>query len=521
MFHEADMLEDARGLFFAHEHHAAVSLLETAPVRSGEIAFWLASALIGLHDVKRAEVVLRDALARGERGVLGVLAVTGRLRGESRTYLETLTPQDCASHDMFARALLEREVGAWHLECERFEDALVWLERAWHTALVGPYGDQQLPGIATPLAAALARLGFDARAVMVLDEGVRRCDRTRRVPLLYERALRNVHLGRLEAAHTDLAELDMHVPRGDAELPLLVAYARARYTHALGRSAEARRWFEHVHATAAPTADVRPAVRELALHSALWLAALCLEADDLDAAHPWLDRAAAHATGVRDHAWLTLRRAQACATAGNHAEAVAGFARAARSFVDLNARVECAGAHVHRADALLHLGFEREDEAGSVLLEAVERIQEIGGAAGLRLELRALPRVRAYLEQPYASNAVRALLAPSHTYRSVRVFADRLEADGERLPVSDTGARLIAYLRAHPCSTWAHLRDAVYADMNANSARLAFERDRALASSVPGLEILYVGATHSYSLAWTAVSLEIAHADTGMRLPTL
>ena len=500
------MLEDVRARLFAHDHRAALELLRNESVPSAELQFLAGIAHIFLGELETAKTVLTIAIARGARAALGALASAHRLERTPRTYLETVTPEECMAFEPFARALLEREIGLWWLERERFETALEWLECAWYTALTGPYGDQQLSGIATPLAAVLARVGFDARAVSVLDEGTRRCDRHRRVPLLYERALRNLSLGRVEACMDDVLELETCVPGGDPTLPALVAYLRGRLHHASGEVTVARAHLRDALDAARPLEQLE--MRETALHAQLWLATLELEADRADEAEAWLRLAEVFATGVRDHSWLALRGAQMCALQGEYHKALAGFESAVRGFSNLGARVEQGIAHLHRANALLHMGYDHEDEAGAALLEAVRLTSEVGGAAPLRLELSTLARVRSYLEQPYTHAEVKRLLAPEHRYRHVTINGDRLECDGVRLSVSASGVRLIAYLRDYPCSSWMHLRGSVYANLPMNAAQLAFTRDRVVVSSVEGLEIVYSGAGHTYSLAWRNLTLE-------------
>jgi hypothetical protein len=263
----AVILEQAQHLAFSGDHPAALELLRTTPDRTPQLELWLAMMHLftGRHDV--ASSLLTALLARGYRGALGPLATLHRLRGDGREYLESLTPAETETLDGFEAVMLQREIGAWFLELERFHDARPWLETAWRNALVTPLGYAQRSSVATPLANVLARLGFDARAVSVLDEGLRHCNRHRRTPLLYERALRNLHLGRLEAVEDDLAELESCAPNGDPDWGPLVRYLRARYLHALGVTAEARGEFELCFAFAANGSS--HIARDTAFHAAL------------------------------------------------------------------------------------------------------------------------------------------------------------------------------------------------------------------------------------------------------------
>jgi tetratricopeptide (TPR) repeat protein len=408
---DADTLERVRTLAFAGQHRAALELIQATPAPSLTLHTWAGLLHFFTGDRDTARQTLTAAVASGHRGALGGLAFLHRLEKQPRPYLNPVTTEDTATLDPFEAVMLEREIGEWYLELERFDLALDWLERAWTTALTGPYGDQQLPNIATPLAATLARLGFDARAVSVLDEGLRRCDHRRRVPLLYERAVRNLHLGRLEVVEDDLAELEMFVPEGDPELPLLVRYLNGRTLHALGATAEARGAFALCYAFA--SVMTHGAAPDIALHAALWCAALEVEIDGQ--AGTWLERADGLAMSSRSRAWWLLRRGRWLSSLGRFVDAEQTLAQATRIFEDLNARVELGLALLHRADALLRDGIDREDEAGAELLHAARIAQEIGGAAPFRLELRNLLAVRGYLERSHVLPVLKALLEPSHS----------------------------------------------------------------------------------------------------------
>jgi tetratricopeptide (TPR) repeat protein len=516
---EADRaLERVRAHVFAGQHRDALDVLEAQAGSDTRLETWRGMVQTFLGDTAAARLTLTGALARGERGATGPLAYLLRSAGEPRAFLESLTPADTAPLDAFAAALVERETGEWHLECERLDAALAWLERAWRTAMLGPYGRHQFASIAQPLATTLTRLGFDARAVCVLDEGLRHTNRHRRVVLLYERALRNLHLGRIDAVTDDLSELETFVPAGDPELGLLVRYAHARRLHALGATGEALIGFALVHAGAARCETARG--REIALHACLWCAALETERDGTDDAL-WLERAEDYAAGARGHAWIALRRGRLLASTGRLEDAVRMLEWSAHDFQRLAARVEHAFAALHRADALLRLGWTREDEAGAALLEAARLATEIGGAAPLRLELRVLTHVRAYLERTPVTSALHGLLEARHAHRSVRVAAERVEVNGALAVVSGQAARLIAYLRGHPLSTWAHLRTAVFADLDEARALETFATLRADLEREIRMRVVYVARAHAYSLEWSGVSLEVVAAMAGADTPAL
>ncbi|NJK43530.1 MAG: hypothetical protein HC933_04005 [Pleurocapsa sp. SU_196_0] len=463
-----------RTLTFRGEYTAALELYRAHPNPNPQLETWAGILHTFTGDTATATHLLTGAAARGYRGALGPLAYLHRIAKQPRAYLEAITPDDTAQLHPFEAALLEREIGEHHLELERYPIALDWLETAWTTALTGPFGDQQLSSIALPLAATLARLGFDARAVSTLDEGLRRCNSRRRVPLLYERAMRNLALGRLAETEEDLAELEGFIPEGNSELPLLVKYLNARYLHALGAVAEARGAFALVYTFASQASG--GAIPEIALHAALWASALEVESDGN--ATVWLERSDALAVNRRARAWLLLRRGRCLSHAGQYLEAEQTLRQAVEIFESLEARVELALALLHRADALLREGIDREDEVGSELLHASRIAQEIGGAAPFRLELRNLLAVRAYLERSHVLPVPKALLEPSHCYQRITVREGRLEINGVRHNVSADTAQLVAYLHRHPMSSWMHLRSSVYADLDDSAARRNFERSR-------------------------------------------
>jgi hypothetical protein len=499
------VLERVRSLAFAGDHHAALELLKGAP-STPELRLWTGMMHIFLGNLETASRTLTTALAQGYRGAVGPLASIDRLQGRPRYYLETVTRPDAFSLEPFEATMLLREIGQWHLELEHYSTALSWLEAAWTTALTGPYGDAQLPGIATPLASGLARLGFDARATSVLDEGLRRCNRHRRVPLLYERLMCNLRLGRHDAVDDDLAELETCPPRGNDDLPLLVRYAQGRTLHALGAVTEARTAFELCFTFGSVMGSA--VARDTALHAALWCAALETERDGAGV-EGWLERAGALSANARGDAWIKLRRGRWLSSLGRHAEAEGTLARAVDRFETLEARVELGLALLHRADALLRDGIDREDEAGAELLHASRIALEIGGAAPFQLELRNLLAVRTYLSRSHVVRELKALLESSHSYQRVTVREGRLEIGGVRRTVSADTAQLVTYLHRHPMSSWAHLRSSVYSDLDDTTARSAFERSRTALEDIADLRVTFNARGHAYSLAWSAVSLEV------------
>jgi tetratricopeptide (TPR) repeat protein len=501
----ATVLESLRSLTFQGDYSRALELYTAHSNPNPQLETWAGILYTFQGDTARATHILTSAVARGYQGALGPLAYLHRIAKQPRPYLEAITPEDTATLDPFEAALLERETGEWHLELERYPVALDWLERAWTTAQIGPYGDQQLSSIALPFAATLARLGFDARAVSVLDEGLRRCNHRRRVPLLYERGMRNLALGRLEAVEDDLAELEGFVPEGNAELPLLVKYLNARYLHALGAVAEARAAFALVFTFASNASG--GAISEIALHAALWASALEVESDGNP--QVWLERADGLAINRRARAWLLLRRGRWLSNAGRHLEAEQTLAQAVGIFEALEARVELALALLHRADALLREGIDREDEVGSELLHAAQIAEEIGGAAPFALELRNLLAVRSYLSRSHVLPVLKALLEPSHSYQRLTVRDGRLEINRVRRVLSADTAQLVAYLHRHPMSSWTHLRSNLYADLDDSSAKAAFERARATLEDIADLHVTYNARGHAYSLCWLGVTLEL------------
>jgi tetratricopeptide (TPR) repeat protein len=504
----SDLFERVRTLEFDRRYHDALTLLDTQPRLDARLEAARGVLLIFTGDLSGARLALTNALARGHRGALAGLATVQRLHGEPRDALLELRDADLEPLDDFDRANLERETGLLFEERGDLETARTWLECAWRTALISGFGRYQLAGIAQGLGRVLGRLGFDALGVAVLDEGLRHARADRRVPLLYERLVRTLHLGDAERAAQDLEELRVFVP-DRPDLALLERYAEARLHLSEGNEAQARAAFEllvgfsDLHDT--------PVARDVRLHALLYLVKL---ETDAGGPHPervgaWLKRLEGSPLPPREAALLELRRARWQSTQGRHAEAAQRLCGVIESLSRLGWRVEAGIARLHRAESLLRDGLDRVDEADAEIAAVIDTARVIGGTAPFALELRALTKVRTHLAREHGYPGGAALLEAGSGVSRVRVRGDRLEVNAVEVGVSVRAVRLAAYLARHPSSTWAHLRTAVFADLEEQSAFEAFRACRAELRGVNGVRLEYRADRHAYSLVWEGVSFEV------------
>ena len=503
---DASLLERVRRLEFAGQNEAALALLDAEAKLSPRLEAIRGTLLIFTGDRLRARIALTNALARGYRPALAALSSLQRLEGESRDALLELSECDLEACDDFERANLEREVGLLHEERDALDEARIWLERAWRSALLGTFGQYQLAGIAQALGRVLGRLGYDALAISVFDEGLRHARADRRVPLLYERTLRHINLGLLEAASDDLEELRVFVPN-EPELGLLTRYAEARLQHALGDARSARTNFELALYFAA--LHTSPVAREVTVYALLWLVRLDTDTGTLERVPARLEQAAGFVRTDFERAWLALRRARFVSSLGDHSEAAELLHELPDLFLALGSRREAGIARLHRAEALMKAGADRLEEADFELRRAADLAHDLGGAGVFHNELMALRDVQWHLEVTQGWADGRALLEPGTGVTRVRVAGHSLETDSGEIRLPANVARLASFLLAHPCSSWSHLRWGVYPDIHTDDKALeSFDAARAELEAVRGVRVVYRAAQHVYSLVWEGVSLE-------------
>lgn len=504
--HHANLFETGRRLMFERQYAAALALLDTEVRLSPALEALRGTLLIFTDDLAAARIALTNALARGYRGALASLSTVQRLEGQRRDGLLELEERDLEGLDDFDQTNLEREIALMHQQHGDQERALEWFERAWRSALTGPFGAQQLAGIAHPLGISLAQLGFDARAVVVFDEGLRHAQSNRRVPMLYERALCHLNLARFESAGEDLEEARVFVPN-NPDLALLVRYAEARLQHGLGDLASARANFElALYFSAVHGSTI---AHEVALHACLWLSRLDTDAGALEAVVARLERAAGFARSAVDRAWLGLRRGRYLSAQGQHVEATALLTEVVDLFAATGSRRETAIARLHRAEALLRAGTDQLEEADLELIRLAELVRELGTADALQSELVALSNTEWHLEVTQGWPVSRTLLERGLGVTRVRVSGRSLETESGEIHLPANAARLASYLIAHPCSSWSHVRWGVYPEIQTDEKALEmFDAARGELEAVRGVRVVYRAERHAYSLVWEGVSLE-------------
>jgi tetratricopeptide (TPR) repeat protein len=500
------LLEEVRTLAFRGAYGAALEALESQNKLTPALEAWRGLLLIFTGDLSSARRALTNALARGYRGALAGLSVVQRLSGETRDALLELNETALEGLDDFDRANLEREAGLLYEEREDLPRARAWLERAWHTALIGPYGQYQLASIAQPLGRVLGRMGCNSEGIATLDEGLRHVRHDRRVSLLFERAQCHLNLMNTLDAEEDLEELRVFVAdRGD--LKLLHRYLEAQLQHARGEESDATQSFELVSAFAASMES--SIAREVRFFSLLSLLRLHTDSDaHLGRVPELLQRIRPLATTPYRRAWLELRRARWIAALGEHREAATVLEGVASEFAILGQSVNAGIALLHRAEVLLRLGPDAFDEADAELLEVQGITREIGDASAFQFELRPLTALRGYLARGHGFVGSAALLETGRSVRRARLDANHLEIDGVNAPMSKRTARLMHYLTSHPSSGWTHLRSAVFADLEEDHARKVFITCRREIEAVTGFSLEYRSVLHTYSLVWQGISLE-------------
>ncbi len=382
-------LEAIRDLAFKGEYGLALSLTRQVHTPSPEILHWTGICLSGLNRPQESKSVLLSALARGHQGVSGALAGACRQLGENTLWLTNLTEADLNRLTPFERAAVQRETGlAWEI-AGRLEEARHWLTCAWATALAGEHGRFQLAFIGQVLGRVLDRLGRDREALPVLDLALRHANRTRHLELLYRRAMVKLHLGRLEAAEDDLAEMQMFVP-DDPTLPALVAYTQGGLERQRGELKLAEASFRlATHCGWLAGSEVEA----YALVQASAVAAELGTRDGFERAQVYLDRTRNLSISERAGGQVQWRRALVTHRA-RQPGALELAQEATATFQESGFEREHTWSTLLEAEILLDTGYP---EAASHRLRLVAGLVAKGVTkASLQLELRLLPAVRRF-----------------------------------------------------------------------------------------------------------------------------
>jgi tetratricopeptide (TPR) repeat protein len=339
-------------LVFAGRYKEALEHPEL-PVR------WQVLSLLGLNRLDEAEQVIKDAVASGTSETIVYLAAIHRLRGESRAWLlENKLPVT----NSFEYCFLEREIAAYYFEQKQFRRAEIHLQHAVHAAEIDENTKQLLPSIAQGYAAIARYLGEEATVLPVLRDALNIAIAGRRTPLLIEIVYVYGLLGKENAMHLAIEELEINPPSFESRDGLILSFLKVRHLHLEGDTRIAYEAFEELHHNV-PNWDI-----DVAFLTALWCALTQLE--------PGFNR---QEDDLEPYAWLAIAR--------DHMEHVppklaSGWFKAIEAIIEQNPLTA-----MQAAADFFEAGTQRE-EAFARALPAVFETNKANGQAPLEYIIR-------------------------------------------------------------------------------------------------------------------------------------
>lgn len=485
----------------AAEFERGLALHAAMDARDPEHDRWAGYCLFGLGQHLEAKDLLLRAVGGGCRAASIELATVLRTLGQPQRGLAALEGLNGVSLSPLDAALAQRERGALLLALGRAAEAAEALEGAWALAAHAEAAVTRVP-VAQLLGFALSLCGFDREAVHYLSAAVQEARGVKRRDPMISRALALAYTGAYAEAERDLTEAQ--------ELPTtpILTYTWAKLRHIQGRWDEATELYRQ----AAQEADER-AERGTGYYAQLALAALDTALGRQGEAEARLQRIAHLAGDDRKRGLLHLREG-ALRSAQGRPGAETELVQAAETFQTLEAWRELGWTALHRAEDALRR--QRPAEAEAALEEALHLRQRLGAGTPIVFELRALPRVREFLQSQAAGGNVRTLLDDWRTLRGgaatevqlVTLGRPRLLADGQPVRLALRRApEVVAYLAAHPGVTREHLVTALWPDDDPRRAvgylhQVRHEVERA----VPGLRLPFDKASGTYALSHAGVT---------------
>ncbi len=417
--------------------------------RDGALEHWRSIFLINTGQFTAAQSAIEQASKLGYAGHIASLAVLHRLTQTNRDWLLALKKSDFTRLNTFDRALLEREMGTEHLTRDDLASARVWFERSWRTATTNSRDASLLPGIGEMLGHVWALLGHHVQAIDVYTESLKHANADRRVALLLQRALSRVVMQQFKPAESDLLDAKTFIPTlaTDPSLKARLLYIDGRLLHARGDLNAALTLFEEAVELG------HQAQHDVEFFALLWGLTTTIELDRFESVFPsvangfgsqlpdFLDGADIYQFRAQDFlqlseqryqkAWLELRHAlldvrqpvkRAAEQEANNARAWNRTEKAIEGFEAIGARWEIGAIWLLRAEISLAAVYSSDQHPEKALERALTVARELGGPEQYATELRALPRLMAYLERsesPALYKEFLNALKPHDTYSAV------------------------------------------------------------------------------------------------------
>lgn len=479
---------------------AALEVFASLLAPTPEDERWAAYSEFSLGQALPARDRLLRLVTNGHAVARVELATVYRLLGDAAHALDLLDA--LPTHDLcpFDRTLAQRERGACLLDLGRYIEAEAALERAWMTAQ-HEVARHLRPSVAYALGYAQSLIGRDLQARHHLNIAVREAAGGKRLYPLLARAYANTCLLQVEEAEPDLQEAEALLSTAPVAAAVLT-YTRAALSYAQGRWEEAGARYEEAGGLARELGD-----RGTQVFAALGAAASFTASGASARAALFLGQVRLLAITERARAHLAWREGTLRSRQGGEGSPL--LEQAGATFERLGLWREAGSVLLHQAEA--HFQAGRAGQGADRVAGAVQVRQALGRGAALLLELRALPRVQAYLRTAGAPLRELANDLDERTTGTVELVTlgdARVLVDGE--PVRFQLRRVVevlTYLLRFPQARFEQVSAALFPE-DAVGARGYFHQVRTeVAKRVPGLRLAYDRASKTYSVETTRVAL--------------
>ncbi len=508
--------------------------------RDGALEHWRSVFLINTGQFEEAQDAIQKALALGYAGRIASLAVLHRLTRTNRDWLLTLKTREFENLNDFDRSLLEREIATEHFTRGDIITARQWYERAWRTATQNKDNSSLLPSIGEMLGHVLSLAGKHAQAISIYNEALKQANMQRRATLLLVRAISHVILHQLEQAENDILDAKTFIPTlpTDPGLSARLVYIEGRLLHAKGDLNDALNLFEEAAELG------HQATHDVEFYAVLWALTTTIELDRFETVFSsvqnginpdmgyTLDGADIYQYRAKDFiqrpekryqkAWFDFKSAlldvrkpvkQAMEQEENNTRAFVRTASAIEAFEAIGARWEVGAIQLLRAEISLAAAFSNDRHPEQAIQAALRVARELGGTMQYATELRALPRLTAYLECESTPAQFKEFLTGVRLEKQIVVYQDRISIDDEPAYKSSNAARLLRYVALNPRSAWRDLVRDVYPNLNDATARQEFAINRRELLEI-GVSVDFSASENTYGAAWGAVSLEVLDVET-------
>lgn len=485
---------------------------------------WTGACLIGLNKITHALELVLLSRNRGyeDAGAFAVNAL--RLKGELEHSQKVLNGLSSTRLSVFGQAIAERERGVLEQIIGSSIDAVPHFEHAWELAASDPIGERFLANFSASAGCILAEVGKDTKALEYLDRAIA-TTKGSKTYLYLTRAMCHQNVGRFAESRDDLIEVAKLSENSPTVKPLLLFYAgRLAYLQNLFSDAA-----EHFLESAAQARSNNEPETEF--YAELFLGSICTTNNDLSMARAHLSRARLLATGVKMHAYLSLRHG-ALLVRLNDPKGIESIQTALTAFENLNLERDIGLANLHLAEALLHLN--RASTAHLSLGRAVDARYALGNSTLFSAELNTLPAVFEHLatisssaqparnglsSRPVKRDYLDVLLEDWRKLESnaplqlniTTLGRYGLEFNSQPVKLNSGVARtveVLAFLLEHGEATLEQLQAQVFTDVSPSQARHYIHLVRnSVTRSIPGLSIPYDANRHTYRLVHTGLRI--------------